>query len=364
VRTAIRGIGLTVAAVAMLVAADSRPSFAQEPAPPLERSEKPAEKPAVQRPAEPRTYRMTGSRVAIGRSISVPRDEEVTDAVVVIGGSLRVDGRVHNGLVVVGGDVALGPEADVRGDVVLVGGRLTRAEGAQLRGSVSDVTLGDWSGWSLGGLWIPTVDFGDFGRWLALLGALFRISLLALMMAFVLLVARAPVARVGRAVANEPAKAFAIGLAAEVLFLPVLIALCLALIITIVGIPLVVLVIPLAIIAAIFAMVLGFTGLACRLGEWVEDRLGLRANSAFLATAIGTLLVLGPTLSARVIDVTPAPVRYTAFAVLLAGVVIEFVVWTMGLGATLMTGFGRWSTVPPPLPPPAVQQNDIVPVAG
>jgi hypothetical protein len=56
---------------------------------------------------------------------------------------------------------------------------------------------------------------------------------------------------------------------------------------------------------------------------------------------------------ARLIGVTPDPMRTTAFALLATGLAVEFVVWTVGLGAALMTGFGRWSTVPPP--PPAVQ---------
>jgi hypothetical protein len=358
VRTAVRRGGLTAVVFVCLIFATR--AAAQDVAPPLEQPDAPR----IER-EERRVYRTTGARVGIGRSIHVPRDEEVTDAVVVIGGSLRVDGRVRDGLVVVGGDVTLGPESDVSGDVVLVGGRLNRVEGAQFRGRLNDVSFGDWEDWSLGGVWIPTVDFGDVGRWLALMGALFRISLLAMMMAFVLVVARAPVARIGGAAANEPLKAFVVGLAAEILFLPVLIAISIGLIITIVGIPIVALLIPIAIIGAILAMVLGFTGLACRLGEAIEDRLGIRAHTAFLATALGTALILGPTLLARVIGVAPAPLRYTALAILLAGVLIEFVVWTTGLGATLMTGFGRSSTVPPPLPPPAtVPPDQALQVAG
>jgi hypothetical protein len=161
----------------------------------------PNESPDLERP---RVYRTTGARVAIGRSIRIAADEEVTDAVVVVGGSLRIDGRVRDGVVVIGGDVDLGPQSDVRGDVVLVGGRLTRASGAQLRGSVSDVSFGDWGTWSWGGFTVPRVRFGEFGGWLSLFGAMFRISLLAILMAIVLLVARAPVARVGQAAAAEP----------------------------------------------------------------------------------------------------------------------------------------------------------------
>jgi hypothetical protein len=253
--------------------------------------------------------------------------------------------------VVIGGNVDLGPQSDVRGDVVLVGGRLTRAEGAQLHGAVSDVSFGEWGTWSLGGLALPTVHFGDFGRWLSLFGTVFRVALLAVVMGFILLVARAPVARVGRSAAAEPVRAFLIGLAAIVFFVPVLIAAAIALIVTIVGIPLVAVLVPAAFSLAFVALMLGFTALACHIGEWLEDRLSWRVHSAFLASAIGLLLIVGPTMLSRMLALAPGPLPAFAFALLLASALFEFVIWTIGLGATLMTGFGRWSTAPPPMPP-------------
>lgn len=350
-RKVFRRLGLMLGAVALLGGAALNDAHAQNTV-----------SAAPQPPDQPRVYRTTGSRVAIGRSIRVARDEEVTDAVVVIGGSLRVDGRVREGVVVVGGDLELGPEADVRGDVVLVGGQLVREAGAMLRGSVSDLSLGDWGSWSWGGFTLPVIQFGDFGRWISLLGAAFRISFLAVLMGMVLILARAPVARIGRAAAAEPGRAFLLGLAAEILFLPALIIGSLGLILTIIGIPLVVILVPVAFLAIFAALIMGFTALACRIGEWVEDRLGWRGHSAFLATAIGLMLIVGPTMIARLVGVAPAPLRFGAWAFILTGAIVEFVIWTVGLGASLMTGFGRWSTAPPPVPP--VPQTGIVPVTG
>jgi hypothetical protein len=348
-----RRFGLTISTAAMLLAAAFSSVSAQTPiGPPAPGSD------------QPEVYRTTGSRVAIGRNIKVARDEEVSDAVVVIGGSLRVDGRVRDGLVVVGGNLELGPTADVRGDVVMVGGRFSREPGAQVRGSVSDVSFGEWGSWSVGGFYLPTVDFGNFGRWVSLFGATFRIALLLLLMAIALLLARAPVARIGRAAAAEPGRAFALGILAEIFFLPALIIASIGLIVTIIGIPLVALLVPVAFLAGFTALILGFTGLACHLGERVGDRLGWRGHSAFLAASIGLLLVVGPTLLSRFVGIAPAPIRYTAFGILMIGLLLEFVVWTMGLGATLMTGFGRWSTAPPPVPPAPPVPSGVVPVTG
>jgi hypothetical protein len=351
VPTAFRRFGLRAAAVVLLLSAALTSARAQnisgEPVP---------------SPDQPRVYRTIDSRIALGRSIHVAADEEVSDALVVVGGSLRIDGRVRGDVVVVGGTIELGSKSDVRGDVVAVGGGIVREQGAQLRGSVSDISFGDWDSWSIGGIYFPSVDFGDFGRWISLLGAVFRISLLAVLMAIVLLVARAPVARIGRSAAAEPGRAFLLGLAAELLFLPALIVASVGLVITIIGIPLVAVLVPVAFFAGFVALVLGFTAIACRIGEWVEDRVGWRGRSAFLASAVGLVLIVTPTVLSRVIGIAPDPLRYAGFGLLVTGVLLEFIIWTIGLGATLMTGFGRWSTAPPPVPP--VPQPGIVQMAG
>jgi hypothetical protein len=187
------------------------------------------------------------------------------------------------------------------------------------------------------------------GRWLSLAGTMARVSVLALLMALLLVIARAPVARVGRAALSEPLRALLIGLAAEIFFIPLLIAASIGLALTIIGIPFVAVLVPIAIVMLVFAFVLGFTSLACRLGEWVEDRLGWQPGNAFVATAIGFIILLTPTLVARVINVASDSATPFTFLLITIGLTVEFVAWTMGLGAAVMTGLGRWYTVPPPI---------------
>jgi hypothetical protein len=231
--------------------------------------------------------------------------------------------------------------------MVIVGGQITREAGARQLGSVNYVSLGDWSRHNLG--WLPTIRFGEVGRWVSLFGTVARISILLLLMALILAVARAPVARVGRAATAEPLRALLIGLAAEIFFLPALIAAAIGLAISIIGIPFIFLLLPIAIVLLVFAFLLGFTALACRLGEWVEDRLGWQPGNAFIATAMGFMLLLGPTLLARLVDFVSVGAGPASFAFVVVGLTVEFVAWTMGLGAAIMTGFGRWYTVPPPI---------------
>jgi hypothetical protein len=301
------------------------------------------------------TYKLTGARIAIGQDVRIERDEEVTEAAVVILGSLTVEGRVRDGVVVVGGDLHLGPASDVRGEIVLVGGKLTRDASARQLGTINYVSFGEWS--RLATAWIPRFSFGGFGefrQWISLAGTLARLSVLGVLMALMLIVARAPVARVGRATAAEPLRAAVIGLAAEILFFPFLIVASIALVITIIGIPFVAILVPMALVVAAFAMVLGYTAVACRVGEWLEDRFGWQPGNAFISTALGFFVIAGPTLAARLIGLAPEPFRFGTIALLAAGLTIEFLVWTIGLGAAIMTGLGRWYTVPPPI---AVQPN-------
>ena len=292
------------------------------------------------------TYRLTGTRIAVGQDVRIERDEEVTDAVIVVGGNLLIDGRVRDGVFVAGGDVHLSSTADVRGEIVVAGGKFTRDAGSRQIGSISYVSFGDW--WRRNTWWWPTIRFGEMGRWLGLAGTITRIAVLGLLMMAVLATARARVARVGRAAGAEPLRAMLIGLAAEVFFIPFLIATSIGLMITIIGIPFVAILVPIAIVVAVFAFVLGFTALACRLGEWVEDRLGWQPGNAFVATAIGFVILLAPTLIARFVDFAPwgAPVT---IALIVVGMTVEFLAWTMGLGAAIITGLGRWYTVPPPI---------------
>lgn len=318
---------LTIAAIGLVAQAAA---FAQAPA-----------------SADTTVYRITGTRIAIAQDVRIERDEEVTDAAVVVGGDLTIDGRVRDGVIVVGGNLHLSPTSDVRGDIVLVGGTLTRDPGARHSGGTNYVSFGRW--WSREfGFW-PTVRFGEFGRWLTLAGTLARVSLLGILMAMMLLFARGPVARVGRAALAEPLRAFIIGLAAEIFFVPLLVAASIALAITIIGIPLVAVLVPISFVMLIFAFVLGFTALACRLGEWIEDRLGWQPGNAFVATAIGFLVLLGPTLLARFVGVATTAAWPVTFLLIAVGLTVEFFAWTMGLGAAIVTGLGRWYTVPPPI---------------
>ncbi len=106
-----------------------------------------------------RYERRSGARVRIGGSIDVPENERVSDAVVAIGGSVRVDGRVDDNVVAIGGSIVLGPKAIVAGDVTSIGGHVTRDAGAEVRGRINEIAFGP-SSHGPGRAW-PAFDFTD-----------------------------------------------------------------------------------------------------------------------------------------------------------------------------------------------------------
>ncbi|HEX7283251.1 MAG TPA: hypothetical protein VF239_14435, partial [Vicinamibacterales bacterium] len=107
------------------------------------------------------TYRVTGTRIAVGQDVRIERDEEVREAVIVVGGNLIIDGRVRDGVFVAGGDVHLSSTADVRGDLIVAGGKLTRDAGSRQLGSVSYISFGEW--WRTNTWWWPSIRFGEVG---------------------------------------------------------------------------------------------------------------------------------------------------------------------------------------------------------
>ena len=93
-----------------------------------------------------RFRRLNGDRVRVFGDVVVNEGEEVTGQVVAVLGSVRIDGEVRQQVVSVLGTVELGPHAVIHGDVVTVGGRLRRDPAAQVAGSVTEVSLGDFGG--------------------------------------------------------------------------------------------------------------------------------------------------------------------------------------------------------------------------
>jgi len=307
-----------------------------------------------------RMHRAGGDRVRVFGDVRVAEDEEVTGEVVAVLGSVRIDGEVGDQVVAVLGSVELGPKAVVNGDIVSVGGHVRRAEGSQVRGGVTEVSLADadarlhiapWMGHA--GL-LPFFD--GFGALPSLLASTFRLLLLMLLASFALVVARGPVEASAHRLLDDPIKATLVGIAAEVMMVPVLFLTAVILAISLIGIPLLLL-LPFIVLFLIILALIGFSGTAFAMGQWARRRFGLATPPGIIDVCIGVVLILLPLLIGRVMALGGWPASPVSFLLVAAGVGMEFLAWSAGFGAVLTNAFGRWQARrrAPAATPPAVQ---------
>jgi hypothetical protein len=296
--------------------------------------------------------------VRIGGSVSIDSDEHVDGDVVVIGGNANINGEVDGEVVVIGGSARFGPQADVRDEITVVGGGLSRDQGAIIRGKVNEIGLGG----------IPWRRSGEWGRsanwdWMSgiypvarLTGTLVRVTLLILLTTLVLFVARTPVEQIADRVAADPVKSWFVGFLAEMLFIPVLIMTAVVLAISIIGIPLLVL-LPVAIVALLVVMLVGFTAVAYHIGRLLQEKVDVLRTRPYAATFAGILLIVSPVLLARLVGLT-GDLGFIVWPIAAVGFLLEYSVWTAGLGAAALARFNR-----PAQPPTATTAMTPTPMA-
>ncbi|MFO7693842.1 MAG: polymer-forming cytoskeletal protein [Vicinamibacterales bacterium] len=300
-------------------------------------------------------YRHGGARVRFGGDATVAEDEAIGDDVVAIFGSARVDGKVDGDVVAVAGSVHLGPRANVRGDVTAVGGSVERADGTVVSGQINEIriakpnfgplaTFRPWDDWR----WLGDSVRTPFGGSFDLMATLVRIGLIGLLAALMIAVLPSPVTRVAERVAAEPWRAGFVGLAAQLLFVPLLVVTVVVLAVSIIGIPLLLLV-PFGLIAVAVALIMGFAGASCAVGRWIGRRAGSGMPGLLVSLVVGLAVVFALTVVARFAGLAGLPVRVVLGSVLVAGFIVEYVAWTVGLGGVLLSRFGR-RAAPPPVP--------------
>ncbi len=294
--------------------------------------------------------------VAVGGDVRV--DGEVERDVVAVGGAVRVNGRVGGEVVAVGGSVYAGPDAVIEGNVTSVGGQVEREPGAQIGGQVSEVSMtGAFfdSGRFRGERddWHREID-GRMERIGDVFGHAVGLVVLVLLIALVTVLGRAPVERVAAKAAHDPWRALIAGFLTELLFFPVLAVIVLILVISVVGIPLLVLV-PFVLLLFVVAFLVGIAGVARTVSGLVERRFGWRLEGVFLPALVGVTAIHVWALFGSGLDAIGGPMSVAAVMFWLFGWTVQFLAWTIGLGAVILTRFGAGPRpVPGALPSPAL----------
>jgi hypothetical protein len=299
--------------------------------------------------AEPgRERRRTSERIRLGGSVSVDEDEIVDGDVVAIGGSARIRGEVRGEVVAVGGSVELGPGASVSRDVVVVGGTLRRDPTAQIGGEIHEVGIGavDMAGWR----WVRAPMEGwwwnrTFGSAFAMFSTLTRVAILCLLATLVVMLGREHVERIGVRAAEEPLKAGAVGVLSQLLFVPILVITIIILVLTIIGIPLLVLV-PFLILGLGLVALVGFTSVGNYLGHVFSRRMGWAELGPYAATVAGILLIVSPLLLARLLGFAGGLLYPMTFGLRLIATIVEYAAWTIGFGAVALVWYNRGRTPP------------------
>lgn len=343
VREKLRSDADLVLQLSYLTAEEQRSLFSESgqsaaPTPPT-----PPAPPDIERPDRPERPRGQRERIRFGGSVTVNEDETIRGDVVAIGGSAHIFGEVRGSVVAIGGSAELGPKAVVRGDVSAVGGAIKRDPGARIDGETHEVGVGglDAGDFRLSFPALATLWWGwTLGAFYSLIASIVRVAVLCLLAALVMLVARDYVERVGAQAAAEPFKSGAIGFLAQIFFVPILVITILLLVVTIIGIPLLVL-IPFAILGlGIFALV-GFTSVAYYVGRIVCSKLGWNDVGPFGTMLTGILLLVAPILVARLIGLAGGVLYPMTVGLGLIGVLVEYVAWTVGFGAVALSRFGK-----------------------
>jgi len=298
-----------------------------------------------------RSVERKGDVVRIGGgAVDVAENERVEGDVVAIGGPVTVNGEVTGDVVGVGGGLTLGPHAVVRGEVTAVGGPFKRDPQAQVFGKINEIGIG------VNGQTIPpyninmrNIVFGTLAsRVQRFVTTIVRVLMFILFALIVTAVGQRPVQQIAARIGAEPVRSGLMGLLAQILFVPVLVVTILALVISIIGIPLLVLV-PFAIILVGIVMLVGFTGTAYMVGGWTLERFGRTERNPYLIAAIGIVVIAGLTLIGRLFALAVGGIGAPFYIV---GYVLEYLAWTVGFGAAIQTWIHVRRGLPPMTTPP------------
>ncbi len=350
---------VAAAAGAILVAAGSASAWAQQPLSPAQRD-------SVQRWTAELAPELAGTPVplegAVVGSRSVPAGTSVPGNVTVLHGDVLVAGRVDGGVAAIDGNVVLHRGAIVTGNAIAVGGTVVDS-GATVGGEIRSLR-GPRAG--IAALVRPPSRAVP-GTLHALGLALAWFAVLGVIGLIVLLITPANLESVAEVIAQHFGRAFLIGLAGEVLALPMLALVIGALAITIIGL----VVIPFAGIAFMLgtagAISLGFLGMAYANGSALGSaRTGgspfARRSRTLLA---GLSIYVGLWLLAAVFTWAGL------LGVLLraAAAIVTWVAVTVGLGATILSRGGtRKESLPtaaePAAPVTSMEWQTPTPVSG
>lgn len=269
--------------------------------------------------------------VRFGEDVHIPYFELVRGNVVVIGGDLRIDGKVMGDVVNIFGKTTLSSSSVVNGEVVTVMGDLSKAGDATVGGETI-IVGGEGFGMSM---W-PMMPLGH--GLIKVIGRIVGFMLAALLLFLVVYFLSDRMKRSSTLVFGSFLKSLGVGFL--VVFVGSIMAVILAVIlaITIVGIPVSILII----LSFVALVVMGYFVSALALGEFVTSKFNLDVDSPVIQGLIGlfALALFGLVASIMFINPFLSPVRVLLWNL---GNFANFLAVITGVGAFVLTKAGSVS---------------------
>ena len=313
-------------------------------------------------------------RIHIDEDVVIPEGSVVEGSVVVIEGSLRLEGTVEGDVVIVGGELDIRDGGRIEGEARVADTRIVRNNG-EIRGGIVDVLederefetelrnrlrdeirdevrsdlrnelrnvarFEDDDGFSIMSPLRPVIR-GVGG----VMEKLIMVFILGLIGAGFLAFANQNVETIAETARRSPGRAAMVGFAGSFLLIPVWVLGAVALCVSIIGIPVAIAWVPLFPLAAGLAALLGYLAVAQNAGEWLADSslpwTGWIRKSNPVFTLFGGLIGLTIAFMAgHVISIAPflGVLSGLLFAV---GFIVTILAMQIGFGAVLLTRAGR-----------------------
>jgi hypothetical protein len=259
----------------------------------------------------------------------------VTGDVVVYRGDIEVRGTIAGNAIAIDGDVVLHAGSTVRGNALALGGQV-RADSATVTGEIRSVTA-DQPG--LAALLTRDREPRRLTGHGASVAAGWFLILLAIGFAVILLRLESLEA-VASTIGASFSRAFLVGLLGELLLFPALVAMCVALAITLIGIIVIPLVVAAFMIAVCGALALGFLGMAFANGHSLSSRLVPSATGGRLGALRYLLIGLALYLALWLLAALGGWIGMLGPMLKLVAVVVTWLAVTVGFGAVIISRAG------------------------
>jgi hypothetical protein len=277
--------------------------------------------------------------VKFGGDVRVEEWEKIDGSVVVFGGTATIAGVVKEDAVVLGGDLIIEETADIRGSAVCFGGEIEKEQGAKI--GDQEVSLGNFP---CGAMTVgPFIGYNGFGgffdRGVGFFAGIILLGVLLLLGAGAIFFFPNAFGRISETVGDNLLKTGLVGLLGEILILPMFVVVTVVLAVSIIGIPLLFLVIPLAVLGLVAAVFMGYIGTGMFVGRKIGERASWSVSSPYRIMLIGVIALLAFDILAAIIGIASVlwPIQ-VVFGIV--GGIITYLAVTVGFGAVILTRFG------------------------